>query len=148
MERLLSPRLSWGTPPGSGMVCVPSSYPGQVFSCCKWAAVGLLCPFPILSKEQLRARPRCRSAPAHRPPAAAPGSLPATQHPQDSAQQREGEPRAEPAGERRSSSPFISLLCQPHTSLRCASTHHLPIRLIQSLSSLKDLNTNFPGRSP
>lgn len=55
-ERLLSPRLSCGTPPGSGMFCVPSSYPSQVFSCCKWAAVGLLCPFPILSKEQAQSQ--------------------------------------------------------------------------------------------
>lgn len=43
-ERLLSPRLSCGTPPGSGMFCVPSSYPGQVFSCCKMSSSGAAVP--------------------------------------------------------------------------------------------------------
>lgn len=87
MERLLSPRLTYGAPPGSGMFCVPSSDPGQVFSCCKQAAVGLLCPSscsPSSPRDRLGAKPCCRSAPTHRPPAAAPRSLLATEHPQGS----------------------------------------------------------------
>lgn len=60
MERLLSPRLSCETPPGSGMFCLPFSYPCQVFSCCIWAAVGLLCPFPTLSKERAQSQAKLR----------------------------------------------------------------------------------------
>lgn len=113
-----------------------------------WAAVPELL-FSILSKGQARSQallqvssnPQATSC----SPTVCAGHRASTRL---SAQHREWEPRADPAGERRNNSPFIYFLCQPHTSRRCASSHHLPIRQIHSLSSLKDLNISFPGRSP
>lgn len=67
-ESILSPKLSHGSPPGSGMFCVSSSDPGQVFSCCRRAAAGLLCPSsrsPSSPEEKARSQvpPRVRSKP-------------------------------------------------------------------------------------
>lgn len=81
MEKILSPKLSYGFPPRNVLCFFQLPMPGLHSSCYKWVEEGLLCPNPCSPsslKEQHRANTHYGSGPAHNPSAAAPRSLPTT----------------------------------------------------------------------
>lgn len=81
MEKFLSLKLSYGSPPRNVLCFSKLPMPGLHSNCCKWAEEGLLCLKPCSPsslEERHGANTHCGLGPAHSPSAAAPRSPPTT----------------------------------------------------------------------